>query len=263
MCRQVKVPKDKRLQIIRSAVFNAAFYITMIVYMLAGLTTFVLPRMAGIRMLQSFSSTSDFLLRIIAGINVELRGLDKIPPGPLIVASKHQSTWETFTICRIVNDPAIIMKRELTWIPVFGWLVWRFKMIKVHRGKKGSAIKSLVAGGKRVAADGRQVIIFPEGTRRPPGALPKYKSGAAALYDELNVPCVPVAINSGLYWPRRQFLRYRGTIVLEVLDLIPPGLDKDTFNKTLQNRIETASNRLLQEAKTRDGRVPDDLDKGV
>jgi 1-acyl-sn-glycerol-3-phosphate acyltransferase len=244
------------LQFFRSLLFNVAFYVTMIGYMLIGLSTFVLPRITGIRLLQSFSRAQDFLLRILVGVKIELRGLEKIPDGPLIIASKHQSTWETFTICRIVDDPAIIMKRELTWIPLFGWLVWRFEMIKVHRGKKGSAIKSLVKGGKRVIADGRQIIIFPEGTRRPAGAPPRYKIGANALYNNLNVTCVPVALNSGLYWPRRKFLRYPGTIVMQVLDPIPAGMKRDEFNQQLHDQIETATALLLDEARERDGREP-------
>ena len=133
-------------------------------------------------------------------------------------------------------------------IPVFGWLTILYKMINVQRGKKGAAIKSLVRGAKEVVKDGRQVIIFPEGTRRAPGAEPIYKAGLPALYSGLNVPCVPIALNSGVYWPRRKFLKYPGTIVMEICEPIAPGLPRDEFNAEVQRRIEDASNRLLDEA---------------
>ena len=157
---------------IRSLVFNTAFYITMICFMLMMLVAMVLPRQVNMWLVTSFSVVQDFYLRIFCGTHVEIRGLEKVPEGPVIVASKHQSTWETFSILRIVDDPAIVMKRELGWIPLFGWLALQCKMIMVHRGKKGAAIKSLVRGAKTVVADGRQIIIFPEGTRRTPGAPP-------------------------------------------------------------------------------------------
>ena len=242
---------------LRSFVFNAVFYIAMVCYMLAMVVAMVLPRQVSVFLLHSFSRLQDFLLRILTGTRVEIRGLEKIPEGPVIVACKHQSTWETFSVLRIVDDPAIVMKRELGWIPVFGWLAYRCKMIMVHRGKKGAAIKSLVKGAKTVVADGRQVIIFPEGTRRPPGAPPQYKAGTHALYAELDVPCVPVALNSGLYWPRRKFVRYPGTIVMEILDPIMPGLGRTAFNNALRGGIEGASNRLIEEAAERDGRTPE------
>ena len=233
---------------IRSALFNVFFYAAMVLYMLIMLLTIWLPRKKRVRFLQSFGHTTDKLLRVFTGINTEYRGGENMPEGPVIVACKHQSVWETFTVLTIVDDPAIILKRELAWIPVFGWLTILYKMINVQRGKKGAAIKSLVRGAKEVVKDGRQVIIFPEGTRRAPGAEPIYKAGLPALYSGLNVPCVPIALNSGVYWPRRKFLKYPGTIVMEICEPIAPGLPRDEFNAEVQRRIEDASNRLLDEA---------------
>ena len=172
---------------------------------------------------KSWGRTSNWLLRAVAGMRVEYRGLEKIPPGALLVASKHQSFWETFTLLTLFDDPAYIVKRELMWIPFFGW--FSGKPIKMPVDRKAKRRRDGRNDRKRArrARRGRQIIIFPEGTRTAPGAPPAYKGGLASLYAATNVPCVPVALNSGLFWPRRKFLRYPGTIVLEVLDPIPRG----------------------------------------
>ena len=129
-------------------------------------------------------------------------------------------------------------------------------MIPVDRDKGPSALRRMLREARKRIEDGREIIIFPEGTRRAPGAPPDYKTGIILLYDALGVPCVPVALNSGLFWPRRSFLRYPGTAVLEFLDPIPPGLDSDVFKSLLQDRIETASNRLIAEARKRGQGIP-------
>ena len=175
-------------------------------------------------MAKSWGRTSNWLLRVVAGIRVELRGLEKIPPGALLVAAKHQSVWETFTLFTLFDDPAYVLKRELMWIPVFGWYAWKSDMIPVDRASRGGAVAGMIARARAEFARGRQIIIFPEGTRTAPGAPPAYRQGVVHLYAQAGVPCLPIALNSGLFWPRRKFLRYPGTIVLEVLDPIPPGL---------------------------------------
>jgi 1-acyl-sn-glycerol-3-phosphate acyltransferase len=174
--------------------------------------------------------------------------LKKSRRGALLVAAKHQSVWETFTLLTLFDDPAYVFKRELQWIPVFGWYAWKSRMIPVDRGARGGAMAGMIARAREEFARGRQIIIFPEGTRTAPGAPPTYKSGVGQIYAACGVPCLPVALNSGLYWPRRKFLRYPGTIVLEVLDPIPPGLERAEFAERLEREIEGAVTRLTAEA---------------
>jgi 1-acyl-sn-glycerol-3-phosphate acyltransferase len=189
-----------------------------------------------------------FLLRTIVGIRIEVRGREKIPQGPCLVASKHQSAWETFALIPIFRDPVLLMKRELFWIPFHGWFSYKFGMIPVDRDKGPTALRRMLREATKRIDDGREIIIFPEGTRRPPGAVPDYKTGIVLLYDALGVPCLPVALNSGLFWPRRSLLRRPGVIVVDILDPIPPGLPKAEFLNQLESEIEGASNRLLAEA---------------
>lgn len=231
------------MQALRSVVYNVLFYLNLVLHILLAIPTFVLPRRAFMALAKSWGRTSNALLAV-AGINVAIRGRGKIPPGALLVAAKHQSVWETFTLLTLFDDPAYIVKRELMWIPFFGWYLWKSGQIPVDRRAKGGAMAGMMERAREALAAGRQIVIFPEGTRTAPGAPPDYKSGIANLYAGTNVPCVPIALNSGLFWPRREFLRYPGTIVLEVLDPIPPGLDKETFAARLEHDIETAMARL-------------------
>ncbi len=173
--------------------------------------------------------------------------MGKIPPGPLLVSSKHQSLWETFALLPLLSDPAYIMKRELMWIPFFGWYTWKAGMIPVDRKKGSQALADMNACVARELARNRQIIIFPEGTRRAPGAEPRYKYGVVHLYAETGVACLPIALNSGLFWPRRSLRRYPGTIRVEVLDPIPPGLGKEAFFERLQGDVEAATARLVAE----------------
>ena len=235
----------------RSLLFNAAYYLNLLVWMVVFVPVFFLPRMAFIRVAQAWARSSLWLLRVIAGTRVEFRGLDRIPPGGLIVAAKHQSLWETFALLTILDDPAYVLKRELMWIPFFGWYAWKARMVPIDRKAGTAALSLLNQRARDEVSRGRQIVIFPEGTRRMPGDKPAYKYGVAHLYRNLGVPCLPVALNSGLFWPRRRFIRRPGTIVVECLEPIEPGLDRDAFFQDLQSRIEAASSRLLRE----DGRA--------
>ena len=243
------------LLIVRSVAFNILFYLNLVLHVVAAIPTYALPRRAFMAMAQSWGHTSNWLLRVVAGTSFEVRGLEKIPPGALLVAAKHQSVWETFTLLTLFDDPAYIFKRELQWIPVFGWYAIKSRMIPVDRGARGGAMAGMIARAQEEFAQGRQIIIFPEGTRTAPGAPPAYKSGVAQLYAACGVPCLPIALNSGLYWPRRKFLRYPGRIVLEVLDPIPPGLSRDAFMARLERAIEGATDRLTSEGQREDSRA--------
>ncbi|MGH6770024.1 MAG: lysophospholipid acyltransferase family protein [Xanthobacteraceae bacterium] len=235
------------LVIFRSIVFNILFYLNLIVQLIGAIPTLVMPRVAILKVATFWGRTNLWLLRVVCGIKIECRGIEKIPHGPLLVASKHQSLWETFALLWAFSDPAYILKRELLWIPFFGWYAWKARMISVDRGKRSQALAAMTEHARVALAQGRQIVIFPEGTRRAPGAEPSYKFGIAHLYGETGASCLPVALNSGLFWPRRSFLRYPGTIVVEFLDPIAPGLDKVPFAARLQSDIEDATARLLAE----------------
>jgi 1-acyl-sn-glycerol-3-phosphate acyltransferase len=239
--------------IVRSILFNALFYLNLVALLLVALVTLALPRRAVLRMAELWGRVSVWLLRVVCGTKVEFRGLEHLPQGrlkgPLIIAAKHQSTWETFALLRLFDDFTFIVKRELMWIPIFGWCMWKGGMVPVDRGAGSQALNDMTARAREEIRGGRQLVIFPEGTRRSPGAAPRYKFGVAHLYAEVGVPCIPVALNSGLFWPRRAFLRYPGTIIVEFLPPIPPGLEKDAFFQRMQNDIETATARLVEEGR--------------
>jgi 1-acyl-sn-glycerol-3-phosphate acyltransferase len=235
------------LVIVRSVLFNVLFYLNLFIHFVVAIPTLVMPRMAIVKVATFWGRSNLWLLRLVCGIHAEFRGLEKIPPGALLVASKHQSLWETFALLWMFSDPAFVLKRELQWIPFFGWYAWKARMIPVDRGRRGQALAALTERSRLELARGRQIVIFPEGTRRAPGAEPSYKFGIVHLYAETATPCLPIALNSGLFWPRRSFLRYPGTIVVEVLDPIPPGLDKTEFAARMQSEVETATARLIAE----------------
>jgi 1-acyl-sn-glycerol-3-phosphate acyltransferase len=235
---------------LRSLLFNILFYINLIVLLIAALPTFFMHRRGILFMAKTWGRTSLWLLRVICGMRVEWRGLEKLPPGGYLVAAKHQSTWETFALVPRFRDPTFIIKRELEWIPIWGWLAIKAQMIPIDRNAGGQTIPRLMRHARQALSEGRQIVIFPEGTRRAAGAEPAYKFGVARMYAEADAPCVPIALNSGLFWPRRQFLRYPGTVIVEILDPIPPGLDQKVFFERIQSDIENATARLLEEGRT-------------
>lgn len=236
----------------RSLLFNFLFYVTTTLFVVIGSPLLFAPRRWAMAALAVHGRFELWLLKVLVGTRLEVRGREKLPNGPCLVASKHQSAWETFALIPLFRDPALLMKRELFWIPFHGWFSKKFEMIPVDRDKGPAALRAMLRETKKRVAQGREIIIFPEGTRRPPGAPPDYKTGVVLLYEVLGIPCVPVALNSGLFWPRRSLLRRPGTIVVEFLDPIPPGLPKSEFLSRLIESIETASNRLLAEAKAKE-----------
>lgn len=236
---------------LRSIVFNAALYMSAIAIGLLATPALFMRRKAAVYVISRLSRFVLFLLKITAGTDYEIRG--EIPEGATLVAAKHQSMWDTIVFVALLNDPAIVLKSELLWIPYYGWFSAKAGMIGIDRGSGSAAVRHLVTQGKTAIKANRPIVIFPEGTRSAPGAAPDYKPGVAALYRQLGVQCVPAAVNSGLYWPRRRFLRKPGTIVLEFLPAIPAGLDRKTFMSTLETRIEEATTGLLAEGKAQLG----------
>jgi len=232
----------------RSLIFNIIFYINTVIFVLISVPAFVLTKRSMVRVAQWWGSTNLVLLRLICNMKFELRGRENIPPGGCLVASKHQSAWETFALFPVFEFPAVVLKRELTWIPLFGWGLIKAGMIALDRDAGKEAMKGLIDKTRATLAANRQVIVFPEGTRRPPGAPPDYKLGVVQLYSNCNVACVPVALNSGMFWQRRGFMRYPGTVVIEILPPIPAGMPRAAFYRRLQDDIEAASQRLIAEA---------------
>ncbi len=179
------------MTVIRSLLFNVLFYVNLVLFLVLGSPFFFTPRIWSIRALQVWARSSLWLLRVVAGIGMELRGREHIPHGPALIAGKHQSFWETFAILPWLDDPAMVLKKELVYIPWFGWFARKFRMIAVERSAGSAALRNLVRQAEACIAAGRQVVIMPEGTRRAPDDPPAYKPGAAALYATLGVPCVP------------------------------------------------------------------------
>lgn len=233
--------------VLRSFLFNVAFYLNLIVWMVVFLPAFAMGRKNVVRVAQSWCRSSLWLLKLIAGTKVEFRGREFIPAGGLLVAAKHQSFLETMALVTIFEDPTYVLKRELMWIPFFGWYLGGIGAVPIDRKTGSLALVEMNRRAREEVQRGRQLLIFPEGTRRAPGAPPAYKFGLAHLYVNLGVPCLPVALNSGLYWPRRRFLRHPGTVVIEFLEPIAPGEPRDRFFEEVKKRIETASERLLRE----------------
>ncbi len=241
---------------LRSTLFTGAFFLTTTIMAIVGAPLLlVASERLAVGYARIWARTALFLLRTLAGIRVEVRGRGNIPHGAALVAAKHQSAFETFALFPILPALTLVMKSELRRIPLFGRFTEIAGMIEVDRGKGSTALRDMVHRCREEAAKGRQIVIFPEGTRRPPGAEPAYQPGIALLYKGLDLPTVPVALNSGLYWPRRSFLKYPGTIVIEFLPPIGPGLDSRSFLSRLQGVIEAASDRLLVEA-ARSPRAP-------
>lgn len=238
------------MALLRSLIFNAIFYVSIIIYMIAGLPVMLLPRPWIMGFARGWSFYFTWLTAHVAGIKMEVRGRENIGPGPLLIAAKHQSLWETMALLQFFPDPCFILKRELTYLPLFGWYLIRTAQIPVDR-KGGAKVRAELLKRTREAiltAPGRQLIMFPEGTRRPVGAPPAYRTGIAHVYSALNVAVTPVGMNSGVFWPRRSLKLRPGTVVIEFLPAIPPGLDRETFMTTLETAIETSTKRLVAEA---------------
>jgi 1-acyl-sn-glycerol-3-phosphate acyltransferase len=185
-----------------------------------------------------------WMQKYVLGLSFEVVGAEHLPKGGAILAAKHQSAWETMVFHRLVGDPAFVLKRELLRLPLIGWYMRRTEQIPIDRASRGTALKQMLDKGKRAVAQGRSLVIFPEGTRQPTGHAGRYHSGVYKLYSALGVPVAPIALNSGLFWGRNAFLRYPGKITLQILPPIPPGLDREAFMSRLQHDIETATRAL-------------------
>ena len=229
---------------LRSLAFNVGWYLGSVLFALAGAPLLLASRRVVVAWARAWIVFVLWWLRVTCGLTHRVIGLENLPAGPVIIACKHQSTWETMAFTLLFSDIAIVLKRELLFIPIVGWAMARAGNIAVARGDGAAALRGLVKQARAAIADGRSIVIFPEGTRVAPGDRRPYQVGTAALYRQLGVPVVPVALNSGLFWGRRKWIKRPGTITLEVLPPIAPGLRREAFLEILQDRIETATARL-------------------
>jgi len=236
---------------VRSVLLNVLIYgwSTIVVFSLWVLLPF--PRMVMVKAFHWWMTSLMWILDHILGISYEVRGMENLPEDTVILASKHQSTWDTLFFYQLVNDPAYILKKELLSIPLYGWYLRKCDLIAVDREAKASALKHVIKETNAALDNGRTVVIFPEGTRTVPGEKTPYQPGIAAMYKSATHPVVPVALNSGCFWGRRDFIKRPGKIVVEILPPIAPGLKAREFLNQLESQIEDTSERLRLEAETK------------
>ncbi len=230
---------------LRSVLFVIWLYGSMVVLGLTFLPLLLLPRVFAMTGIKCWAYAAKWGMEFICGAKTDVKGLENIGDTPVLVASKHQSTLDTILPFIYLKDPCIVLKKELLWYPIFGFFAMRTGMIAIDRSGSMKALKEMTQKAKAARDEGRSILIFPEGTRNKPGAEPDYKPGIALLYKELGMPCLPVALSTGLCWPAKGVMRYPGTMTVEFLPHIEPGLSRKAFMSRLENTIETASNALL------------------
>jgi 1-acyl-sn-glycerol-3-phosphate acyltransferase len=233
---------------VRTLTFNALFTIATAILSLLATPWLLMPYRAAIWYKQLWLHIVLGLTRLVIGIDCEERGRENIPDGPVIFAAKHQSAWDTLWLGLKHPFCAFVLKRELIWLPIWGWYLLRLGMIPIDRSKGVASLKKITVAAGKLTGRGQSILIFPQGTRTPPGADRRYLPGVAALYKGANVPVVPIALNSGLFWPRKLMHKQPGIITVEYLEPIEPGLDRKTFMKVLEERIEPVTARLEAEA---------------
>lgn len=232
---------------LRSLLFVAIFYLWSVIVVILMTPMLILPRAACAWAMRAWGVSVTALLRVICGIRVEVRGRQFMPKGAALIAPKHQCMFDIFGSLAFLSDGCYVMRKEFMIIPFFGWYARKNRMIVIDRDGGAGALRKMVADAQERLKDQRQLVIFPEGHRGEPGVPGDYKPGVAGLYRELGIPCVPLALNTGVHWPAHGFIRKPGTIVFEFLEPIPAGLKRGEFMRILQDRLETASNALLAE----------------
>jgi 1-acyl-sn-glycerol-3-phosphate acyltransferase len=236
------------MTLLRSAIFFVWFALMSAVLSILFLPGLFMSRSLAVWLGRTWSRLSFWGLRVFAGTRFEVRG-DR-PPNGVIVAVKHMSMWDTMAVYILLDDPAIVLKRDLQRIPFYGWYLAKARMIAIDRDGHASALRAMAAAARAELSAGRSIAIFPEGTRKKPGAPADYKPGVAGLYGQLDVPCYPVALNSGLFWTGPMgFVKKKGCIVIEFLAPIPPGLPRREFMPRLETAIESATAKLLAEGR--------------
>ena len=233
---------------VRSLLVTAAFYLYSTICALLMAPLLLGPRRWVSAALTLHGKGVVLLLRLSAGIRFEVRGLENLPAGAALVAGKHHAFFDIFGSFTVMPSACFVLKKELSWVPFVGWYANKARMIVVDRSAHSAALRKLVRDAKDRFTEARQLVIFPEGTRKTPGDAPDYKPGIAALYRELEMPVVPMALNTGCHWPAHGFKRYPGTIIFEFLPAIPAGLKRGEFMRELESRLEAASDALIAES---------------
>jgi len=230
---------------LRSLIFNIVFYGWFSAICISMLWVVFMPPSYLLAIIRYWSKSLAWIERTVGGIHFRILGWENVPEGTCIIAAKHQSAWETFKLQYMFGNPVIVMKKELFHIPVWGQYMKSTGMIPIDRSRGGKALPEMLDAAHKAVEEGRKIVIFPQGTRIPPGESRPYKSGVAALYEELHLPIIPMALNSGLLWPKDSFLKKTGTITIEFLPAIPPGLPRQEMMTRLKEELETASDRLI------------------
>lgn len=228
----------------RSILFDASFYMASFVMMVIFLPLMIFPQNAIFWAGRMWAHMAMALLKGIVGLSYRVEGIENLPAGTCIIACKHESAWETLIFHLLLNRPGYALKRELTWIPLLNLYFKRMEMVVIDRGAGASALKSLLQGARRIMAQNRPLVIYPEGTRGMPGKPGNYQAGVGVLYRDLGVPVIPVALNSGFFWGRRSLFKQPGQITLQFLPPIQPGLSRAEFMEKLVNCIESACAKL-------------------
>jgi 1-acyl-sn-glycerol-3-phosphate acyltransferase len=235
---------------LRSLLFNLFLLLWTTVLLTLCLPLLMAPAIVSYHIGVLWSTVCFSGLKWICGLSYEVRGRDRLPPSPYLVACKHQSAWDTMVFSLVMRHPSFVMKRKLKHIPLFGWFLARSGMISIDRTAGASALKQIIRDARAMVARNRPVVIFPEGTRIRPGERLPYQPGVFALYRDLGLPLVPIALNSGVFWPKDSFLKHPGRIIMEILPAIPPGLPRKALMERLEKTIEERSAELLEEAGT-------------
>lgn len=231
----------------RSALFTASFYALTALCCILYLPLLLVPRTLMLRFVRLWLRGVAWLERHVLGLHYRVEGLENLPAGACIVAAKHQSAWETLKLHLLLRDPAVVLKRELLMLPLFGWYLTKAGNIPVDRKAGANALRGMLKAAESAVAAGRPVALFPQGTRLAPGARAPYqRAGTAALYDRLGVPLIPMALNSGLYWPTGGKSKRSGTITVRFLAPIPPGLPRAEAMRRLEAELEAGSDALCQ-----------------
>ena len=225
------------MQLVRSLLFALVFYPATFLMVLAGLAASIFGAKPVREVVRSWAQLHNFLTHRLLGIRTAVEGT--LPEGAVLIAVKHQAMFETLEMVLIAREPVIVIKRELAYLPLFGWLTRRYGVIPVDRAAGAKALREMLAHGRQAAEDLRPVIIYPEGTRVPPGEQPPLRPGFAGMYRALNLPVVPIALDSGKLWGRG-LLKRGGTVTFRIGETIPAGLKRDE----IEARVHTAINAL-------------------
>lgn len=241
------------MKMIRCILFNICFYGVSALMCVVFLPALLMPRRIVFLCAQAWAYASLFFAHWVGGMKMEVRGRENRLPAPAIFACKHQSAWETLALTILLQKPLFVLKKELLFMPLFGLFLWRVGSVPINRSAGASAIKELVRETRKRLEEGHSIIIFPEGTRTSADNNdPEYMPGVSALYSQLDVPIVPVALNSGVCWGRKAFFKRPGTITIEFLPALPAGMHKKEFLPALKQRIETRSQALRDEEREKE-----------